>query len=299
MDATRVQVSDEVVTALDAGHPVVALESTLIAHGLPRPDNLAVVRRLEDEVRQAGAAPATVAVIDGVARIGLDEAALTAIASTDVAKASRRDLAFALASGRSAATTVAATAALAASVGIRVFATGGLGGVHRGDPFDESADLTSLATTRIVLVCSGVKSILDVRATLERLETLGVAVAGYRTDTFPGSYLRCSGEPVGWRLDSADEVAAVVAARSALGDPGALVLANPIAPDEELDRTVHDRVLADALGEAHRRDLHGPEVTPFLLERFHEATEGASLSANIALVIANVRLAAEVAGTLR
>lgn len=298
MGGRRVRVDEEVAAALTAGRPVVALESTLIAHGLPRPDNLAVARRLEEVVRDGGAVPATIAVVDGIARIGLDEAALTVIATGEVAKASRRDLAFALASGRSAATTVAATAALAASMGINVFATGGLGGVHRGDPFDESADLVALAATPVVVVCSGVKSILDVRATLERLETLGIAVAGYRTDAFPGFYLRASGEPVPWRLESVDEVAAVVTARRELGEQGALVLASPIAREDELDRRLHDRVLAEALAAAEARALHGPAVTPFLLERFHTATEGASLAANVALVLANARLASAVATRL-
>jgi pseudouridine-5'-phosphate glycosidase len=287
----------EVAAALDGGRPVVALESTIISHGLPRPDNLSIAREIEDAVRSGGAVPATIAVVQGVARIGLDDDALAHVAtSDDVVKVSVRDLATVAARGGSGATTVAATAHLAARAGIGLFATGGLGGVHRGarETWDESADLGTLAHTPILVVCAGVKSILDVAATLERLESLNIGVLGYRTDRFPGFYLADSGYPVDWRVDSAAEVAAVLRRRRELGtDRYGLVLANPIA--DELDRDLHDRVLASGLAAAERQGVHGKDVTPFLLDWFHRETGGASLAANVALVLANARLAAEVA----
>ena len=225
------QVLPEVADALASGAPVVALESTIISHGLPRPDNLRIAREIEDEVRAAGAVPATIAVVDGVARIGLDDDALARVASDpSVVKVSVRDLASVAARGGIGATTVASTAHLAARAGISVFATGGLGGVHRGavDTWDESADLTTLSRTPVLVVCAGVKSILDVAATLERLETLNIGVLGYRTDRFPGFYLRDSGYPLDWRVDSPAEVAAVLRARRELGtDRYGLVLVEP------------------------------------------------------------------------
>lgn len=297
---TSLVLGEEVAGAIDAGRPVVALESTIIAHGLPRPHNLQVARGVEGIVRDAGAVPATIAVLDGVPTVGLDDDQLRFVASTDsMAKASRRDLALVAASRRHAATTVAATAVLAAAAGIGVFATGGLGGVHRGGGLDESADLSTLAVTDIVVVCSGVKSILDVPATLERLETYGVAVVGYRTTAFPGFYLTDSGSTVEWRVESADEVAAVVrAGRRLPGPPSALVVGNPVPHGSQLDPEVHDRVLAAALTDAAERGIAHAEVTPFLLERFHDATGGASLAANRALIRENARLAAEIAVAL-
>jgi pseudouridylate synthase len=292
-------VAAEVSEALRAGQGVVALESTLIAHGLPRPENLRVARDAEAAVRAAGAVPATIAVVGGEVRVGLDDPALEAIALTEgVIKAGVRDLAPAVAQGADAATTVASTAHLAARGGIAVFATGGLGGVHRGarETWDESADLTTLASTRILLVCAGVKSILDVGATLERLETLNVTVLGYRTDAFPGFYLSDSGHPVGWRVDSPAEVAEVMRARDALGvDRRAIVVANPLPPDEQLDPALHDRVLRDGLEAVAAQGVSGREVTPFLLDRFHRDTGGASLEVNIRLVLRNARLAGEIA----
>jgi pseudouridylate synthase len=292
-------VAAEVSEALRAGQGVVALESTLIAHGLPRPENLRVARDAEAAVRAAGAVPATIAVVGGDVRVGLDDAALEAIALTEgVIKAGVRDLAPAVAQGADAATTVASTAHLAARGGIAVFATGGLGGVHRGarETWDESADLTTLASTRILLVCAGVKSILDVGATLERLETLNVTVLGYRTDAFPGFYLSDSGHPVGWRVESPAEVAAVMRARDALGvDRRAIVVANPLPPDEQLDPALHDRVLRDGLEAVAAQGVSGRDVTPFLLDRFHRDTGGASLEVNIRLVLRNARLAGEIA----
>jgi pseudouridine-5'-phosphate glycosidase len=292
-------VDPEVSEALRAGRGVVALESTLIAHGLPRPENLRVAREAEAAVRAAGAVPATIAVVAGDVRIGLDDAALEAIALTEgVMKAGVRDLAPAVARGADAATTVASTAHLAARAGIAVFATGGLGGVHRGarESWDESADLTTLARTRIALVCAGVKSILDVGATLERLETLNVTVLGYRTDAFPGFYLSDSGHPVGWRVESAAEVAAVMRARDELGlGRRAVVVVNPLPPGEQLDPALHDRVLAESLEAAAAAGIAGRDVTPFLLDRFHRETRGASLEVNVRLVLRNARLAGEIA----
>ncbi|MDA0165398.1 pseudouridine-5'-phosphate glycosidase [Solirubrobacter ginsenosidimutans] len=289
-------VHEEVRTALDEGRPVVALESTIIAHGLPRPDNLRVAREIEGVVRSKGAVPATIAILGGQVRVGLDEAALDALANTDgIAKCGVRDLAPVIARGGDGATTVAATSHLAERGGIRVFATGGLGGVHRGaaDTFDESADLGTLARVGICVVCAGVKSILDLPATLERLETLNVTVLGYRTDTFPAFYLTSSGLPVTWRVDSAAEAAAVLRARLDVGAPGAVVVANPL--DEQMDPDLHERVLRDGLAAASAAGVTGRDVTPFLLERFHSQTEGESLRANVRLVLRNAALAAEIA----
>jgi pseudouridine-5'-phosphate glycosidase len=295
-------VHPEVAEALAAGAPVVALESTIISHGLPRPDNLRVAGRIEEAVRAAGAVPATIAVVAGRVRVGLDADALAAIATRDdVVKASVRDLGAVVALGGYAATTVAATSHLAALAGIRVFATGGLGGVHRAarDSWDESADLIALARTGIAVVCSGVKSILDVPATLERLETLNVTVLGYRTHVFPGFYLTDSGHRLDWRVDSPDQVASVLRARAALGLAATgIVIANPLPPDEQLDPTLHDRVLAEALTAADHANIHGKAVTPFLLEFFHTHTAGASLDANIRLILHNANLAAHIATAL-
>jgi pseudouridine-5'-phosphate glycosidase len=292
-------VSEEVREALDARRPVVALESTIIAHGLPRPRNLQVARELEQAVRREGAVPATIAVLDGRPQVGLGEEQLERIAGDDgVRKLGHRDLPLAVASGAIGATTVSATALLAARSGIRVFATGGLGGVHREWTVtqDESADLGLLARTRITVVCAGVKSILDVPATLQRLETLGVAVAGYGTDRFPGFYLSDSGHPVDWTLRTPEEVAQVMRAQDALGAPeSALVVANPVPEEEQLDPGLHERVLADALRACAREGVTGQAVTPFLLDHLVRHTDGASLSANLAAVRGNVRLAARVA----
>ncbi|MGW5787702.1 pseudouridine-5'-phosphate glycosidase [Streptomyces sp. NPDC003757] len=292
-------VSEEVREAIGARRPVVALESTIIAHGLPRPRNLLVARELEEAVRREGAVPATVAVLDGRPRVGLDKEQLERIANEDgVRKLGHRDLPLAVACGASGATTVSATARLAALAGVRVFATGGLGGVHREWTVtqDESADLGLLARTRITVVCAGVKSILDVPATLQRLETLGVAVAGYRTDRFPGFYLSDSGHPVDWTLDDPQQVAAVMRAQDTLdGPPSALVVANPVPEEEQLDPALHARVLTDALHACETEGITGQAVTPFLLERLVRLTDGASLSANLAAVRGNVRLAARIA----
>jgi pseudouridine-5'-phosphate glycosidase len=292
------QVAPEVAEALADGRPVVALESTLISHGLPRPRNLEVARRVETAVREGGAVPATVAVVGGEARVGLDETGLEAIASADgVVKCGVRDLAPLAARGGHGATTVAATAHLAARAGIRLFATGGLGGVHRGarETWDESADLETLARTGIVVVCSGVKSILDVGATLERLETLNVAVLGYRTDRFPGFYLAGSEHPVPWRVDSPGEVAKAMDAQSELGIDAAIVVVNPLDTDHQLDPGLHERTLRSGLEAAKRNGVTGKDVTPFLLDHFHRQTSGASLEANVRLVVRNALLAAQIA----
>ena len=294
-----IELGAEVAEALAAGKPLVALESTIIAHGLPRPDNARIARELEDTVRAHGAVPATIALLDGVVRVGLDDAALDAIATRDdIAKCSARDLPLAAARGMNGATTVAATAHLAAQAGIRLFATGGLGGVHREaqQTWDESADLVALSRTNVCVVCAGVKSILDVPATLERLETLGVSVAGYGTDRFPGFYLADSGHPVPWRLDDPEQVAAALRARTELGLEGsALVIANPLPAAEQLDPELHERVLTEALAAAAREGIHGRDVTPFLLARFHAETGGESLRTNVRLVLRNAELAARIA----
>ena len=298
----HLQMHPEVAEALDAGRPVVALESTIISHGLPRPDNLRVAREIEESVRSGGAVPATIAVVDGVPRIGLDDDALDTVANDDtVVKVSVRDLGTLVAKRGHGATTVAATSHLAALAGIDVFATGGLGGVHRGarETWDESADLTTLSVTPVAVVCAGVKSILDVHATLERLETLNIPVLGYRTDRFPGFYLADSGYGLDWRVESAAEVAAVMNARSALECDGGLLVVNPVAEADELDRELHDRVLAAGLTAADEAGVHGKDVTPFLLEFFHTATDGRSLEVNVALVRSNAVLAAAIATSLR
>ncbi len=289
----------EVAEALRTGRGVVALESTLLAHGLPRGDNRRIADEVEDAVRDAAAVPATIAVLDGVVHIGLTPEELDRLClQDDVLKLSLRDVAVATALGRTGATTVASTSALAHRVGIRVFATGGLGGVHRGaaETFDVSADLGVLAHTPVLVVCAGVKSILDVGATLETLETLSVPVLGYRTTAFPGFYLSDSGHLAPWRVESAAEVAAVAHARRVLGtDAAGVVLANPLPEGRQVDRGLHDRLVAEGLALLAREGVRGKEVTPRLLEFFHESSGGESLRANVELVLANAALAGEVA----
>lgn len=294
-------VHEEVSEALAGGRAVVALESTIIAHGLPRPDNLRVAREIEDAVRAEGAVPATIAVVGGRVNVGLGAEALAAIAHTfDVDKLSLRDLGPGLVSGRPGATTVASTAYIAARAGIRVFATGGLGGVHReaSATFDESADLTALASTPVVVVCAGVKSILDVGATLERMETLSIPVIGYRTDRLAGFYLADSGHPVPWREDEVEAIAAIQRARDDLGLTQALVVANPLPEEMQMDPALHDRILAESLAAADAEGVAGKDTTPFILGRFHERTGGESLRVNVALVLRNAALAARIAGAL-
>jgi pseudouridine-5'-phosphate glycosidase len=291
----------EVAEALDAGGPVVALETTIISHGLPRPRNLEVARDIEAAVRAAGAVPATCGVIAGRMRVGLDDAELERFAAgTAVAKLSSRDLAVAAVRGLDGATTVAGTVALAAAAGISVMATGGIGGVHRGatESRDVSADLQALRAYPVAVVAAGVKSILDVPATLEQLETLGVPVLGWRTTSFPGFYLTDSGHPVDWSVGDVAEAAAVIATHLRLPAAGGLLLANPIDPDLGLDPALHDRVLADALARLGPEGVRGKDVTPFLLAALVAATGGASVEANRHLVLANAALAGHVAVAL-
>jgi pseudouridine-5'-phosphate glycosidase len=288
----------EVDQARRDGKPVVALESTIIAHGLPRPRNLEVARELETIVRQQGACPATVAVLDGVASIGLEQAELVRVAEdTSLRKLGQRDVPVAVALGASGATTVSASAWLAAMAGVRVFATGGLGGVHRGfgESFDESADLGVLSRAHITVVSAGVKSILDVPATLERLETLSVTVVGFATGLFPGFYLHSSGLPLEWTVSTPAEVAAIMRSQDALGAGSALLVANPVPEAEQLDPEMHERALAEALASAEREGVTGQRLTPYLLAYLVRATEGAALEANLAAVRGNVRLGAEIA----
>jgi pseudouridine-5'-phosphate glycosidase len=296
-----IRIADEVAAALADGRPVVALESTIIAHGLPRPDNLRIAGEIEDTVRAQGAVPATIAVLGGEVRVGLDAGALEEIASRDdVLKLGVRDLGPALVRGAPGATTVASTATIAARAGISAFATGGLGGVHRGaaETFDESADLLALADAPVVVVCAGVKSILDVGATLERLETLSVPVLGFGTDRMPGFYLTDSGHAVPWRVDDPGEVAEIQRARRELGLRQAVVVANPLPADEAMDPVLHDRVLIDALTAAEEQGIAGKDATPFVLGRFHAGTAGESLRVNVALVLRNAALAARIAAAL-
>jgi pseudouridylate synthase len=278
---------------------VVALESTIISHGLPRPDNLRVAREIERVVRDAGAVPATIGMVAGQVVVGLDDDQLVRLAERDgVVKLSVRDLAPAAAAGVDGATTVAATAGIAARAGIGVFATGGLGGVHRGarDSWDESADLVALARTGLCVVCAGVKSILDVGATLERLESLGVTVLGYRTRRFPGFYLTDSGFELDWSADSADHVARILAARAGQRvHPGAVLVANPLPEEDQIDPAVHDRVLTEALAQLDAHHVTGQDVTPFLLAYLHEHTGGESLTVNTRIILANAALAADIA----
>jgi pseudouridine-5'-phosphate glycosidase len=292
--------SKEVAAALKSGAPIVALESTIISHGLPRPSNLSVAIEVEEIVRAHGAVPATIAILDGVIHVGLEADQLVAIANRDdIAKASIRDLAMISAAKTSAATTVAATSHIAQLAGISVFATGGLGGVHRGanESFDESADLGALGKLDIAIVCAGVKSILDVGATLERLETLSIGLVGYKTNAFPGFYLTDSGFTLEHRVESASEIAAIIKARRELGtDATSLVIANPVKV--EMDRTRHDAILKSGLAGAAAQGITGKAVTPFLLEHFHTASEGESLKVNIEIIKSNSALAADIAVAL-
>ncbi|GIF05880.1 pseudouridine-5'-phosphate glycosidase [Actinoplanes siamensis] len=294
-----IRYGDHVTRARREGRPVVALESTIISHGLPHPDNLRVAREIEQTVRDNGAVPATIGMIGGELIAGLDDAQIEHLAlAGDVAKLSVRDLAIAAARRADGATTVAATSAVAAAAGIGVFATGGLGGVHReaNVTFDESADLTALARTPIVVVCAGVKSILDVGATLERMETLGVSVAGYGTRRFPGFFITDGGFDVDWQLDSPEQVADFIRARRDQEvTEGALVLANPLPTDEQLDPELHDRTLASGLALLAEQGVTGKAVTPFLLAHFHSSTDGRSLATNVRIILRNAALAARIA----
>jgi pseudouridine-5'-phosphate glycosidase len=297
-----VEIRAEVAEALGTGTPVVALESTLVSHGLPRPDNLTVAREAERAVRAEGAVPATVGVVRGTAKIGLEDADLELMATVEnIPKLSARDLAVAAAKASHGATTVAATAHLAALAGVRLFATGGLGGVHRKarESWDVSADLTTLARTPVAVVCSGVKSILDIAATLEHLETLGVPVVGFRTERFPGFYLTDSGSPLDWAVEDEEEAARLIRALPSLGfESSGLVVANPLPEGEQLDPELHDRALRVSLEELEHRGVRGKEVTPFLLDHFGRETKGESLRVNKKIILQNARLAARIAVAL-
>ena len=294
---TSFALSPEVSEALATGKPVVALESTIISHGLPRPRNLEAAKEFEEILRYSGVVPATIAILDGVPQIGLDANGVERIANEDLAKASVRDIPILAAKKASGATTVAATAHLAALTGIRVFATGGLGGVHRGaiETFDESADLSTLAVTPITVVSAGVKSVLDIPATLERLETLSVPVIGYKTNKFPAFWLTDSGYTLDWQLDSAAEIAAAMKAQDELGHGQAIVVANPIPLERQWDPKEHDRVLAIAFDAAKKAGVTGKAVTPFLLGFIVEESGGKSLEVNLDLARNNVRVAGEIA----
>ena len=296
-----IKLSAEVSAAIKAGKPIVALESTIISHGLPRPSNLEVALECERIVRDAGAVPATIALLDGKILVGLERSELEAIANRDdISKASIRDLAIIVAQGKSAATTVAATAHIAAMAGIHVFATGGLGGVHRGanESFDESADLTALANVDMTMICAGVKSILDVPATLERLETLAISLVGYKTTAFPGFYLTDSGYTLEHRVDSPAEIAAIIKARKEVGTlTKALVVANPVV--KEMDKARHDEILKSGLEKAEQQGVVGKNVTPFLLEHFHTTSKGESLAINTDIIKANCLLGAQIAVALQ
>lgn len=299
-----IRVGDEVREALASGGAVVAIESTLLAHGLPFPENEALAHELDTIIRRVGAVPATIAIVGGEPIVGLNDADMARLVrSRGMAKLSARDLPLAIARGIDGATTVASTAALAGAVGVGTFATGGLGGVHRGarETYDESADLATLSNTPLTVVCAGVKSLLDIPATVERLETLNVAVAGYQTDRFPGFYRRDGGVHLDWTLDTPEAVARAMQARDRLrqagvaGASGALVLANPVSLEAQLDEALHDSTLASGLAEASAQGIKGKAVTPFLLAYFHRVTGGESLRVNLEIVRRNAHLAAEVA----
>ena len=293
-----IKYSKEVAAAKSQGRPIVALESTIISHGLPRPTNLEVALEVEDIVRSQGATPATIAIIDGEIFVGLEYEQLYRIASDEnIVKASTRDLAIVCADGKSAATTVAATSHIAHLADVEVFATGGLGGVHRGHVYDESADLTELAKTKVIIVCAGVKSILDVAATLERLETLAIPVLGYQTHKFPGFYLTDSGFKLEHRIESVDEIAKIWGLRHSLNtDDTAIIVANPVI--NQMDKNLHDQILEAGLSAAVQANITGKGVTPFLLEHFHTTSKGESLRVNIEIIKANSKLAAQIACAL-
>jgi pseudouridine-5'-phosphate glycosidase len=291
--------TDEVREALSAGRPVVALESTIISHGMPYPQNVQMATEVAAIIRDGGAVPATIAILRGTPRIGLQPDDLELLASDpDVAKVSIRDIPSVVAGGRHGATTVAATMRLASLAGIAVFVTGGLGGVHRGaqQTFDTSADLTELSRTSVAVVSAGVKSILDIGLTLEKLETLGVPVLGYGTDEFPAFFSRSSGHEVPMQVDSQAEVAAVMRAKWTLDMAGGLAVVNPIPEADEIPAEKIGGIIDEALADMQAQGVHGKESTPFLLQRIVDLTGGASLTANIALVKANARLGAAVAG---
>ncbi|MBL3686722.1 pseudouridine-5'-phosphate glycosidase [Leucobacter zeae] len=299
--AESVRVSDAVREAVRAGRPVLALESTILTHGLPRPANEELALETEERVRAVGVTPATIGVVGGTPTVGLTTDELVALSRDDTAvKASLRDIPIAVAKGLSAGTTVAATAYLAVRAGVRVFSTGGLGGVHRGaeTSFDESADLGTLAGLPLIVVSAGVKSILDIGLTLERLETLNLSVVGYGTTDYPGFYVADSGFDIEYSIDSPEEAARIAAARDALGIASTLLVANPVAAELQLSPELHDRVLAEALSSAEAGGIRGHDSTPYLLDYFARSTGGESMAANLAAYRGNVDLGARIAAAL-
>jgi pseudouridine-5'-phosphate glycosidase len=291
-----ISIHPEVAQALAGGKPVVALESTVITHGLPFPENGKLAKSLEAEIRAQGCVPATIAVLDGMICVGLQEKQLEKLSQPGkMLKISSRDIAPAVATHKSGGTTVAGTLVIAQSAGIKVFSTGGIGGVHRQAPFDVSADLKQLAQSPLVVVCAGAKAILDIPATLEVLETYGVPVIGYKTDEFPAFYSRSSGRQVSARVDSSEEVVDIARAHWALGLTSAVLVAVPPPEDVALDKNVIESAIQAALDEAHRKNISGQAVTPFLLGRVSELTGGASLRANLGLLRNNARIAADIA----
>ncbi|WP_029289867.1 pseudouridine-5'-phosphate glycosidase [Cellulomonas sp. HZM] len=301
MPTPAIHVSDEVSSAVREGRPVLALESTIFTHGLPRPRNLDVALEAEAGLREQGVVPATIGVYQGVPTVGLSTEQITDLAGTDgIAKVSLRDLPVASALGLHGGTTVAATAFLAHRAGVRVFSTGGLGGVHRGaaESFDESADLTVLARTPILVISAGVKSILDVAATLERFETLNIPVLGYRTTAYPGFYVSDSGFEVNFAVDSPEQTADVISARDELGLEQAILLANPVAADKQLPPEELDAILQRAWTEADAQGVHGNAITPFLLDFIQRDTGGRSLDVNVEVYRGNVALGGQVAAAL-
>lgn len=297
---TGLNIHPDVMQAIKSNRPVAALESTIISHGLPRPRNMQAAQKFEEILRAAGVIPATVAVIEGVPTVGLTQEQLELIANQDIPKASVRDLPILAAKKLSGATTVAATAHLAARAGVKVFATGGLGGVHRGasETFDESADISTLAQTPIVVVSAGVKSVLDISATLERLETLSIPVVGYKTKTFPSFWLPSSPFTLDWQVDNPQEISEIFKAQRQSQSSSALVVANPVPTEKAWEKSEHDAVLAQAFKAADEAGVRGKEVTPFLLQYIVEASKGKSLEVNLELAMNNVRLAAEIAKAL-
>ena len=292
----QLRFSQEVQEARKAGLPLVALESTIISHGMPYPQNLEVAIQVEDTVRQNGAVPATIAVVHGEVCVGLDAMLLEEFAqASGIMKCSRRDLAYAVSAGKHGATTVAATMMVAAMAGIRVFATGGIGGVHRGaeESFDISADLPEFALTNVAVVSAGAKAILDLPKTLEYLETMGVPVVGYRTDEFPAFYYPSSGLPLHMRMDDVDDIARFMKAREAMQVRGGVVVANPIPSADALDKVFIEQAIANAVNEAEAQSVRGKDVTPFLLRHLHTVTSGKSQHANKSLVLNNAAVAAQ------
>lgn len=301
MSNAALRISDEVKEALANGTPVVALESTIFTHGLPRPRNVEVATRGEEIIREAGGVPATIGVVHGQPVVGLSADEIKELAyDDDVTKASVRDLSYCAVSKKNAGTTIAATGLLARAAGIDVFSTGGLGGVHHGaaQSFDESADIYSLAETPIVLVSSGAKAILDISATLERFESLSIPVVGYRTDRYPGFYVVDSGHDLTARVEQPEDVAAMVATQKALGITSAILVANPVPADEQLDPQELEDVLAKAWEAAEQQGIHGQASTPFLLDYIRQATQGRSLDANVALYYNNIRVGVSIAAAL-